>query len=88
MNITFMIGNGFDLGLGMKSSFKDFFAEYHKNSANKDESIKQLSEHISADEDTWSYFEKQLGEYTVEFDCDTVKNLYAQIKDFTDELLI
>ena len=28
MNITFIIGNGFDLGLGLKSSYEDFYNEY------------------------------------------------------------
>ena len=28
MNITFIIGNGFDIGLGLKTSYSDFISEY------------------------------------------------------------
>ena len=28
MNITFFIGNGFDIGLGLKTRYEDFYKEY------------------------------------------------------------
>ena len=28
MNVTYIIGNGFDLNLGLKTSYKDFYACY------------------------------------------------------------
>ena len=37
MNITFMIGNGFDIGLGMRTSFKDFFDIYCAKALKKEE---------------------------------------------------
>ena len=30
MNITFMIGNGFDLNIGLKTRYKDFILDYLK----------------------------------------------------------
>lgn len=87
MNITFMIGNGFDIGLGMATSFKEFFPIYCAKSLDKDDTIKQLAESITADEDAWSYFEKQLGKYTEKFDDDTVGNFCAQLNDFTSEFI-
>lgn len=87
MNITFMIGNGFDIGLGLKTSFKQFFPVYYAQSLRKDDTIKQLSKCISDDEDTWAYFEKQLGEYTANFDSETVQNYIAQFRDFTLEFI-
>lgn len=87
MNITFMIGNGFDIGLGMATSFKQFFPVYCAKSLHKNDTIKQLAENILTDEDAWSYFEKQLGEYTEKFDKNTVKNFCAQLNDFTSEFI-
>lgn len=67
MNITFMIGNGFDVGIGLKSKFKDFFPIYKILSEDKDEQIKKFSEDINKDIDTWADFEKELGVYTTQF---------------------
>lgn len=87
MNITFLIGNGFDLGLGVRSKFKDFFPKYVKKSENKKDDIKKLSEQIGADYDTWSDFETQMGRYTAEFNKDN-KHLYpAQFRDFETEFV-
>lgn len=36
MNITFLIGNGFDVGMGMKSRFSDFFPKYCADSIDKE----------------------------------------------------
>ena len=82
MQITFLIGNGFDVGLGMKSKFSDYFPIYVKESHNKEEHIKKLSEAIKADKDTWAYFEKQKGEYTSQFNETTQQDYINQFKDF------
>ena len=87
MDITFLIGNGFDVGLGMATTFKDFFPVYYAKSRNKNANIRALSEKICDDEDTWSYFEKQLGQYSSEFDANTASNFFAQINDFTSEFM-
>ncbi len=89
MNITFLIGNGFDVGLGMNSRFKDFFPTYQKNSENKESIVKQLSDEIAKDKnyETWSDFEKAIGEYTEKFDSKTKNNLIQQLKDFQNEFI-
>ena len=56
MNITFLIGNGFDVGMGMESKFKDFFPIYEAKSLNKEDRIKKLSQEIGNDYDTWADF--------------------------------
>lgn len=40
MNITFLIGNGFDLELGLKTRYIDFLAEYTKE--DNDDSTKRF----------------------------------------------
>lgn len=57
MNITYMIGNGFDLGLGLKTSYKDFlrwFLEENKDQKSVPFGMTRLCEVISKNVDTWS----------------------------------
>lgn len=87
MNITFLIGNGFDVGIGMKSSFKDFFPIYQQNSISKSDEVRQLSEEIGNDYDTWADFEVALGKYTTKFDVETKSKFILQLKDFEKEFV-
>lgn len=36
MNITYLIGNGFDLNLGLKTRYRDFYDYYVKQPSNDD----------------------------------------------------
>ena len=85
MNVTFLIGNGFDLGVGLKSRFSDFFPEYKKRSVNKEKRIKALSQNIAEDYGNWADFESMLGEYTSEFTDETKKDFLDQVRDFERE---
>ena len=87
MNITFMIGNGFDVGVGMQSKFKDFFPVYKAKSLNKEDRIKKLSEEIEEDYETWADFEVALGKYTLKFTKETKKDFLDQLKDFEIEFI-
>lgn len=82
MNITFLIGNGFDIGMGMKSQFKEYFPIYQAQSMDKEKRIKALSENISASYDTWADFESRLGEYTKDFTKSTKQDYIDQVRDF------
>lgn len=87
MNITFMIGNGFDVGIGLKSKFKDFFPIYKILSEDKDEQIKKFSEDINKDIDTWADFEKELGVYTTQFTKETKQIFIERLKDFESDFI-
>lgn len=87
MNITFLIGNGFDVGVGMRSKFKDFFPIYEVKSKDKDDRIKMLSEEIKGDYETWADFESALGRYTLKFTRETQKDYLDQLKDFEGEFI-
>lgn len=87
MNITFLIGNGFDVGLGLKSRFKDFFPIYKILSENKSEEIKKFSEDINEDLDTWSDFESALGEYTTQFSKKSKAVFLKRLEDFELEFI-
>lgn len=87
MNITFFIGNGFDVGMGMHSKFKDFFPIYQVKSKNKPARIKQLSDEIGENYETWADFESALGVYTLKFDEKSKQNFLDQVKDFENEFI-
>ncbi len=63
MNILYLFGNGFDLNLGMKTSYSDFYKYYQK--IETDNSILQsLKRNITDKHKNWSDLELALGDYT------------------------
>ena len=63
MNILFIIGNGFDLNLGMKTSYIDFY-DYYQAINSKSESVTKLKKEIKKNLKNWSDLELALGKYT------------------------
>lgn len=62
MNICVLIGNGFDLALGLKTGYRNFIAEYlktHRESSRPD--VKWLCKTISANIETWGDAEMAFG---------------------------
>ena len=79
MKITFMVGNGFDIGLGIESSYIAFYNWYCKRPSEeehiqmfKKDIMNDMSRDIPDDEKTWADFELGLGKYTAKFTKDTV----------------
>lgn len=70
MNITFMIGNGFDLHLGMKTRFIDMYDGYIK-SASKDDVIRNFKKHLKEQGgngyERWSDFEIAMANHVETF---------------------
>lgn len=87
MNITFMIGNGFDLNLGLKTKFTDFYETYFKSELDRDvpESVKNFIQLVLKDKekfgnmDKWSDFEKAFAENIQ----GTVDDVGEILEDFT-----
>lgn len=70
MNYTFFIGNGFDLGMGLKTSYSDFLDSYKRlrtKNVELDESRHWLIEAQLANPSQWSDFELALGQLTQRF---------------------
>jgi hypothetical protein len=63
MNVIFLIGNGFDLNLGLKTKYSDFY-EYYKKVISTSKSINELKDEITGDLKNWSDLELALGKYT------------------------
>lgn len=88
LNITFLIGNGFDMGLGLKTGYRDFYKWFINNSEAKDNMIrKQIEQDKLANKyDKWSDLELALGEYTREV-CEDIYEDFADDKIKLDKLL-
>ena len=59
MNIVYLIGNGFDINIGLKTRYKDFYDYYLAlDSSGDNEHVKKLKEHLketlSTDDKYWS----------------------------------
>lgn len=63
MNITYLIGNGFDLNLGLKTRYLDFY-KYYLEQEGKDEIIKNFKKELSSSLENWSDLEISLGKYS------------------------
>ncbi len=73
MNITFLVGNGFDLNLGLDTTFSSFLKEY-TSEISKEENEKETAplylfkKDILKDAKQWSSAERAFGKYTKELD--------------------
>lgn len=94
MDILFIIGNGFDINLGLKSSYNDFY-KYYGGIHSKTDKIKELKKAISNNITDWADLEMALGMYTKhitttqEFDEifeDIVENLAEYLKQEESKL--
>ena len=86
MNVTFLIGNGFDINIGLNTRFRDFLKIYLK-SKNSDPRIVKFKKDINLDLDAWSDFETQMGKYTEKFSIDTMDDFIYCLDDFRSELI-
>ena len=96
MNITFFIGNGFDIGLGLKTKYTDFYHEYCSDTANDDENIASFKsllkewqrlnqetqdEKLKRKIEDWADFEKAFGEHSSD---DAIKDGVSYAARFED----
>lgn len=63
MNLTYIIGNGFDLGLGLKTSYKEFLECYlcEHHSKGDPPSVSQLKRMIRRNINSWGDAEREFG---------------------------
>ena len=67
MNIVYLIGNGFDRNLGLKTSYQDFY-RFYKTQVSNNENVQKVKEMISSQQsDLWSDLEIALGQISKEF---------------------
>ena len=95
MQVTFLVGNGFDLNAGLRTRFSDFFKVYCEETANDTPVIKKFKEEIGINVELWSDFEKQMGAYTSKVTKDipeegklSIEDYYTCIDDFRNKFII
>lgn len=80
MIITFLIGNGFDLKLGMKTKYSDFY-NYYKSIHSENNTISTFKKNIDVKNDTWADLELALGKYLANIpDDEDAITLYNDVK--------
>ena len=86
MDITFLIGNGFDIRMGIASAYKKVEAHYI-GLDKTDPCLQSFQQSMSNNGDHWSNFESAIGQYTIEFSDDGQSDFQICLNDFTDELI-
>ena len=46
MNVTFMIGNGFDLGIGLRTAYSDFYKVYCKTNSKDSPEVRKFKSEL------------------------------------------
>ena len=90
MQITFLVGNGFDISCGIDTSYRSFYNWYTKSDS-KSEAIKafknDIKEYLGGKGDRWSDFELGLGKYSKEFTKETSKAYVEIYEDAHDGII-
>lgn len=84
MNVTYIIGNGFDLNLGLKTGYRSFY-EYYKTISSPNTHVDLLKHDIAKDEyKLWSDLEVGLGKISDKYE--SVENFIAVLEDVSSHL--
>ena len=87
LNITYILGNGYDIQLGLKTAYSDFYEYLIKNRSKELENNSIFKEIVSDKIGYWSDFELALGKYTKYLKAED-EGVAILLSDQVDELLI
>ncbi len=93
MNITFLVGNGFDISAGINTSYEEFYKWYCDESRPSDETesdaVKKLKKSIKNREENknWSDLEIGLAEYTSEIEFKNSQEFIDGYEDIHDNIV-
>lgn len=87
MKIVYLIGNGFDINLGLKTRFRQFY-DYYLEQNSPTEVIKKFKETLAENKDIekWADLELALGEYAEHFSKNTALDFRELLIDIQDNL--
>ncbi len=88
VRITFLIGNGFDLNLGMKTSYKDFYEHYCKPHSEIPPHVQEFKNNILNNYKTWADAELAFGKYSENFEIDEAELFLDCHEDFCNQLAV
>jgi len=86
MDITFLIGNGFDLSVGLKTRYTDFYPYYFYQAESPNAPVDVFKESIGKDLITWADAEVALGECTGKYTLKQAQNFRDCCDDFLSKL--
>lgn len=90
MNVTFLIGNGFDLQLGLKTSYPDFL-KWYLALPSEDVDIANFKAKLALEKDCglwWSDAELGMGEMYGEYADQNIQKYYKCIRNFKQQLVV
>lgn len=91
MRIAVLVGNGFDLSLGLETSPDAFLAEFVKENVHRDDASdnrsaadshpgERLAKTIAVEGlKAWSAYEEKIGEYSKEYSLENVEDYFDEI---------
>lgn len=85
MNIAYLIGNGFDLNLGLKTKYRQFY-DYYLNKKDDNMTISNFKRELSKNIEKWADLEIELGKYASKFNKKNERNLIELLNDIQDAL--
>ena len=84
MDITFLIGNGFDLAYSLKTSYSDYYTNYVSDKLDCEGCLYFFKDDIASNLSSWADAELALGAYTSKFSIDN----FADFKRCSDDFSI
>lgn len=85
MNIVFLIGNGFDLNLNLKTKYCHFY-KYYISTPSKHTTIEEFKKVLSENLENWADLELELGKYSKEFGTESENDFVELLYDIQDAL--
>ena len=87
MEIVYLIGNGFDINLGLKTKFRQFY-DYYLKQESPNSTVGTFKETLNENKDLeqWADLELILGKYAEHFSNDTVLDFRELLNDIQDNL--
>lgn len=87
MNVLYIIGNGFDLAQGMKTSYPDFYR--YLMGKNCSPLLERMKKAIKEDTKLWSDMEEAFGLFTSQVETEQeLENLYFELSDYLQILVL
>lgn len=82
MNVLYILGNGFDKAMGMKTSYPEFYQFLMEDTEYCSDLLQQLKGDINSDKRLWSDMEIAFGQFTSKIKtADDLENLYFELSD-------
>ena len=82
MRILYLIGNGFDIAMGLKTGYQEFYDHYLAQKSSNP-AVAKLKDYLKTERySTWADLEKGLGSYTAKVDSsEEMKQVFYDISD-------